>query len=57
MKVDFRTEVFNLLDRGNFEIPKTKVFTGSGKIGGNVGVIEDTVTRSRQVQCALKLIF
>ena len=57
MKVDFRTEVFNLLNRGNFEIARTNGSTGSGKIRGNVGVIEDTVTRSRQVQCALKLIF
>ncbi len=57
VNVDFRTEVFNLLNRANFGTPRTNVFTGSGKIRGNVGVIEDTVTRSRQAQFALKRIF
>ena len=82
--VEFRVEVFNLLNRANFSLPSNlvysptatvnqestpnngaaqllpptslKPFSGAGQIlpaNGNLG----TVTTSRQVQLALKILF
>jgi hypothetical protein len=57
LKLDFRTELFNLLNRANFGLPSNTIFTSSGAIQGNVGRISSTVTTSRQIQFGLKLIF
>jgi hypothetical protein len=80
--VEFRVEVFNLLNRANFSLPGNlvyspstanqestqnngaaqiqigllKPFSGAGQIlpaNGNLG----TVTTSRQIQLALKILF
>jgi hypothetical protein len=57
MNIEFRGELFNLLNRANFASPASTVFTGTGGRVGNAGVITSTVTTSRQVQFALKLLF
>ncbi len=52
--LEFRAEIFNLLNRANFNTPNLIVFTPSG-VSGTAGAITTTSTTSRQVQFALKL--
>jgi len=52
--LQFRAEIFNLLNRANFNTPNLIVFTPSG-LSGTAGAITSTSTTSRQVQFALKL--
>jgi hypothetical protein len=52
--VEFRAEIFNLLNRANFNTPNLIVFTPTG-VSGTAGAITSTSTTSRQVQFALKL--
>ncbi|MBI3941205.1 MAG: TonB-dependent receptor [Acidobacteria bacterium] len=55
----FRIEVFNLLNRANFDIPdeaSRQVFSATGAIAG-AGRIAKTATASRQIQFGLKFIF
>jgi len=54
LNVQFRAEIFNLLDRANFNQPNEVVFTPSG-LSPTAGVITSTSTTSRQTQFALKL--
>ena len=57
-KAQFRAEAFNVLNRGNFALPAdTTVITQGGVVPPDSGVITSTVTPSRQLQFALKLIF
>ncbi len=56
MEVEFRAELFNLLNRANFNTPNLIVFTPTG-VSGTAGVITSTSTTSRQVQFALKLLW
>jgi hypothetical protein len=63
-KLEFRTEIFNILNRANFDSPDRTVFAGSSLPGaapesvlGTAGQITRTLTTSRQIQFALKLIF
>jgi len=57
--LQFRAEIFNLLDRANFNTPNLIVFTPptatSNKPSGTAGAITSTSTTSRQVQFGLKL--
>ena len=64
--VEFRAEVFNILNHANFGMPASAtVFNGAASVLGayqqaplaGVGQITTTVTTSRQIQFALKLIF
>jgi hypothetical protein len=71
--VQFRAEIFNILNHPNFAAPSGVVFSGStsdvgayseAPVGataanpfGSVGRITSTVTTSRQIQLALKLTF
>jgi hypothetical protein len=55
MNVEFRGEIFNLLNRSNFNTPNLIVFTPTG-VSGTAGAITSTSTTSRQVQFALKLL-
>ena len=63
--VEFRGELFNILNRPNFGMPSGAIFSGStSDIGAysevplsSAGQITTTATTSRQVQLALKLIF
>ena len=56
MNVEFRAELFNLLDRANFNTPNLIVFTPTG-VSGTAGAITSTSTTSRQVQFALKFLW
>jgi Carboxypeptidase regulatory-like domain len=56
LTVQFRAELFNLLNRANFNTPNLIVFTPSG-LSGTAGAITSTSTTSRQVQFALKLLW
>ena len=56
MSLQFRAEIFNLLNRANFNTPNLIVFTPSG-VSGTAGAITSTSTTSRQVQFGLKLIW
>ena len=57
--LQFRAEIFNLLDRANFNTPNLIVFTPpaptSNLPSGTAGAITSTSTTSRQVQFGLKL--
>ncbi|HTY82644.1 MAG TPA: hypothetical protein VMB19_00420, partial [Silvibacterium sp.] len=56
LTLQFRAELFNLLNRANFNTPNLIVFTPSG-VSGTAGAITSTSTTSRQVQFALKLLW
>jgi len=57
--LQFRAEIFNLLDRANFNTPNLIVFTpptaAGNKPSGTAGAITSTSATSRQVQFGLKL--
>jgi hypothetical protein len=55
-KLQFRTEVFNVLNRTNFGTPNATVFS-NGAYSASAGLITTTATTSRQIQFGLKLIF
>lgn len=64
--VEFRAEIFNILNHTNFGMPASAtVFNGATSVLGpyqqaplaGVGQITTTVTTSRQIQFALRLIF
>ncbi len=64
--LQFRTEVFNTLNRANFGTPNATVFSGTttnaagqvvGAVSPTAGLITTTATTSRQIQFGLKLIF
>ncbi|HET6198873.1 MAG TPA: carboxypeptidase regulatory-like domain-containing protein [Candidatus Acidoferrales bacterium] len=54
--LEFRAELFNILNRANFNTPNAVVFTPSG-VSPTAGVITSTSTTSRQVQFGLKLLW
>jgi hypothetical protein len=54
--LQFRAELFNMLDRANFNTPNLIVFTPSG-VSPTAGKITSTSTTSRQVQFALQLLW
>ncbi|HEV2463411.1 MAG TPA: carboxypeptidase regulatory-like domain-containing protein [Acidobacteriaceae bacterium] len=56
LSVQFRAEIFNLLNRANFNTPNLIVFTPTG-VSGTAGAITSTSTTSRQVQFALKFLW
>jgi len=58
LHVEFRAEVFNLLNHTNFATPNTIVFSSaSATPSPTAGVITATSTTSRQIQFGLKLLF
>jgi len=62
LSVQFRAEVFNLLNRANFNTPNLIVFTPPTAsnltgISGTAGAVTSTSTTSRQVQFGLKLLW
>jgi hypothetical protein len=56
LSLQFRAEIFNLLNRANFNTPNLIVFTPSG-VSGTAGAISSTSTTARQVQFGLKLLW
>jgi hypothetical protein len=56
LNLEFRAELFNILNRANFNTPNAIVFTPTG-VSPTAGVITSTSTTSRQVQFGLKLLW
>jgi Carboxypeptidase regulatory-like domain len=54
--LQFRAELFNILNRANFNTPNLIVFTPSG-VSPTAGKVSSTSTTARQVQFALKLLW
>jgi hypothetical protein len=54
--LQFRVEVFNMLNRSNYGPPNATVFS-SGAISPSAGLITTTATFPRQIQLGLKLMF
>ena len=62
LRLQFRAEIFNLLNRANFNTPNLIVFTPPSAtnptgVSGTAGAITSTSTTSRQVQFGLKLLW
>lgn len=57
--VQFRAELFNMLNRANFETPfhNSKLFDQTGAPIGGAGAVDSTSTPAREIQFALKLIW
>ena len=56
IRLQFRAEFFNALNRPNFATPNPIVFA-NGAISSSAGLITATATTSRQIQFGLKLLF
>ncbi len=56
LKLQFRAEFFNLLNRANLGTPNATVFSGTN-ISATAGLITTLATTPRQIQFGLKLIF
>ncbi len=59
-KLEFRAEIFNILNRANFAEPNRTVFAAVNDVEnplGNVGQITSTSGASRQIQFGLKILF
>jgi hypothetical protein len=56
LSLQLRAEIFNLLDRANFNTPNLIVFTPTG-VSGTAGAISSTSTTARQVQFGVKVLW
>jgi hypothetical protein len=54
--LQFRAEIFNMLNRANFNTPNLIVFTPTG-VSGTAGAITSTSTTARQIQFGLKVLW
>jgi hypothetical protein len=53
-------EAFNLFNRANFGVPRLLAFAGAADnepIQGSLGLVQNTVTTSRQIQLSLRVQF
>jgi hypothetical protein len=58
VNLQFRAELFNVLNRANFGTPNAVVFTSASAVPApTAGVITSTSTTSRQIQFGLKLLW
>jgi Carboxypeptidase regulatory-like domain len=57
VRLQFRAEFFNLLNRANFGMPIVTTFTSSGGASPSAGRITYTATTSRQTQFGVKLLW
>ncbi len=59
--VQFRAEVFNILNRANFAVPitpdNTQIFDSGGAPTAGAGLLTSTTTTARQIQLAVKFIW
>jgi hypothetical protein len=54
--LQFRAELFNILNHANFNTPNAVTFTPTG-VSPTAGLITSTSTSSRQIQLGLKLLW
>jgi hypothetical protein len=59
--IQFRAEIFNILNHPNFAPPSTPtntdIFDGTGALNSVVGRLTSTTTTAREIQVAVKVIF
>jgi hypothetical protein len=60
--VQFRAEIFNVLNRANFNVPSlgncnTNMLNGDGTVNGGAGLLTQTATDPREIQFAIKVIW
>jgi hypothetical protein len=59
--VQFRAEIFNILNHANFAPPSTPtntdIFDGTGALSPGAGVLTRTTTTAREIQFAVKVVF
>ena len=60
--VQFRAELFNIMNHANFNVPSlgdgnTNVLKGDGILNGGAGLLSQTTTDPREIQFAIKLIW
>jgi hypothetical protein len=55
--LQLRFEVFNILNRANFDFPNTAIFNPDGTYRSDAGRITSTVGTPRQVQLGLKFLW
>jgi hypothetical protein len=59
--VQFRVEIFNILNRVNFAVPSTPgntdIFNADGSPNSAAGLLTSTTTSARQIQFGLKVIW
>jgi hypothetical protein len=59
--VQFRAEIFNILNHANFAPPSTPtntdIFDGTGTLSPGAGVLTRTTTTAREIQFAVKVVF
>ena len=56
LSLQLRAEIFNMLNRANFNTPNLIVFTPTG-VSGTAGAISSTSTTARQVQFGVKVLW
>lgn len=58
IRLQFRAEFFNILNRANFNTPNAVVYASANSgLSPTAGVISNTATTSRQIQFGMKLIW
>ncbi|MGI4827942.1 MAG: carboxypeptidase regulatory-like domain-containing protein [Janthinobacterium lividum] len=57
MRLQFRAEIFNVLNHTNLQTPNEVVYTSATQQSPTAGVITATAGTSRQIQLGLKLLF
>ncbi len=57
MRLQFRAEIFNLLNHTNLQTPNEVVYSSATQQSPTAGVITATAGSSRQIQLGLKLLF
>jgi hypothetical protein len=59
--VQFRAEMFNILNHANFAPPATPtnsdIFDGTGTLSAGAGLLTKTTTTAREIQFAVKVVF